>query len=207
MEIFEKHVTFELESIELYLKGYVPGLQTPEAVAYFLRKHRGAEFASSVLLDEISRDFARRIERFADGIRSAPSPGQAGRQGAAVSPRRQGAPPGRTVAGLQDWAPALPIVIVEEAQDLTVASPWKNCDCSRAHDRTRPPPFSLLLCGDGGAARAARAEREQAGRVAFEVLLPPLALADGKLLRVPAAAARRSRNPHQPLQARCEKRC
>ncbi len=64
-EILKEHVTFELESIDrLYLNGYVPGLQTPEAVAYFLRKHRGAKFASSVLLDEISRDFARRIERF-----------------------------------------------------------------------------------------------------------------------------------------------
>ena len=60
-----EHVTFELESIDrLYLNGYVPGLQTPEAVAHFLRKHRGAKFASSVLLDEISRDFARRIERY-----------------------------------------------------------------------------------------------------------------------------------------------
>ena len=64
-EILKEHVSFELESIDrLYLNGYVPGLQTPEAVARFLRKHRGAKFASSVLLDEISRDFARRIERF-----------------------------------------------------------------------------------------------------------------------------------------------
>ena len=64
-EIMKEHVSFELESIDrLYLNGYVPGLQTPEAVAYFLRRHRGAKFASSVLLDEISRDFARRIERF-----------------------------------------------------------------------------------------------------------------------------------------------
>jgi hypothetical protein len=64
-EIVKEHVTFELESIDrLYLNGYVPGLQTPEAVAHFLRQHRGAKFASSVLLDEISRDLARRIERF-----------------------------------------------------------------------------------------------------------------------------------------------
>jgi hypothetical protein len=64
-EIMKEHVMFELESIDrLYLNGYVPGLQTPEAVAHFLRQHRGAKFASSVLLDEISRDFGRRIERF-----------------------------------------------------------------------------------------------------------------------------------------------
>jgi hypothetical protein len=64
-EILKEHVTFELESLDrLYLNGYVPGLQTPAAVAYFLRRHRGAKFASSVLLDEISRDHAKRIERF-----------------------------------------------------------------------------------------------------------------------------------------------
>lgn len=64
-EILEEHVTLELESIDrLYLNGYVPGLQTPEAVAHFLRCHRGAQFAASVLLDEISRDFERRMERF-----------------------------------------------------------------------------------------------------------------------------------------------
>jgi hypothetical protein len=64
-EILKEHVTFELESIDrLYLNGYVPGLQTPAAVAYFLRKHRGAKFASSVLLDEISRDYEKRIGRY-----------------------------------------------------------------------------------------------------------------------------------------------
>lgn len=64
-EILKEHVTFDLESLDrLYLNGYVPGLQTPAAVAYFLRRHRGAKFASSVLLDEISRDHAKRIEQF-----------------------------------------------------------------------------------------------------------------------------------------------
>jgi hypothetical protein len=64
-EILDEHVTFEIESIDrLYLNGYVPGLQTPEAVAHYLLRHRGATFASSVLLDGISRDFTRRIERF-----------------------------------------------------------------------------------------------------------------------------------------------
>lgn len=64
-EILKEHVTFELESLDrLYLNGYVPGLQTPAAVAYFLRKHRGAKFASSVLLDEISRDYEKRLKRF-----------------------------------------------------------------------------------------------------------------------------------------------
>lgn len=57
--------TFELECIDrLSLNGYVPSLQTPDAVAHFLRGHRGAKFASSVLLDEIGRDCAQRSERF-----------------------------------------------------------------------------------------------------------------------------------------------
>ncbi len=39
----DEHVTLEIESIDrLYLNGYLPGLQTPAAVAYFLRTHRGA---------------------------------------------------------------------------------------------------------------------------------------------------------------------
>ncbi len=64
-EILEKHVTFELECIDrLYLNGYVAGLQTPGAVAHFLRQHRGATFASSVLLDQISREWVRRLDRF-----------------------------------------------------------------------------------------------------------------------------------------------
>ena len=64
-EILEQHVTFELECLDrLYLNGYVPGLQTPAAVAYFLRHHRGAKFASSVLLDAISRDYEKRIASF-----------------------------------------------------------------------------------------------------------------------------------------------
>ena len=47
----------------------------------------------------------------------------------------------------QDWAPAWPISIVEEAQDLAVASleELRLLTCARA-DAT--PPFSLILCGD-----------------------------------------------------------
>ena len=64
-EILEQHVTFELECLDrLYLNGYVPGWQTPAAVAYFLRQHRGAKFASSVLLDAISRDYEKRLASF-----------------------------------------------------------------------------------------------------------------------------------------------
>ena len=64
-EILKRHVTLELESIDrLYLNGYIPSLQSPGGVAWFLRERRGARFASSMLLDPISRDFERDIQRF-----------------------------------------------------------------------------------------------------------------------------------------------
>lgn len=64
-EIMTQHVSFEMESIDrMYLNGYVAGLQTPAAVAYFLKRQYGARYPSSVLLDPISRDFEKRIDRF-----------------------------------------------------------------------------------------------------------------------------------------------
>lgn len=66
-EILDQHVTLEIESIDrMYLNGYIAGLQSPEAVSWYLRKHRGATFASSVLLDPISRDFASSVRRFVE---------------------------------------------------------------------------------------------------------------------------------------------
>jgi type II secretory pathway predicted ATPase ExeA len=46
-----------------------------------------------------------------------------------------------------EWAPAWPIVVVEEAQDLAIAAleELRLLTCARA-DAT--PPFSLILCGD-----------------------------------------------------------
>ena len=47
----------------------------------------------------------------------------------------------------QEWSPAWPIVIIEEAQDLSIASleELRLLTCARS-DAT--PPFSLILCGD-----------------------------------------------------------
>lgn len=46
-----------------------------------------------------------------------------------------------------EWAPAWPVVIIEEAQDLAIAAleELRLLTCARA-DAT--PPFSLILCGD-----------------------------------------------------------
>ena len=64
-EILREHVTLEVESIDrMYLNVYVPPLQRELGVVSFLRYHRGHTFASSVLLDPISKAFVRAIEVF-----------------------------------------------------------------------------------------------------------------------------------------------
>ncbi len=65
-EILEEHVTFELEGIDrMYLNAYVPGLQSPEGTAWFFKSHRGQPFASSALMDPISKAFVAAVEQFA----------------------------------------------------------------------------------------------------------------------------------------------
>jgi hypothetical protein len=65
-EVLKNHVTFQLEGIDrMYLNVYVPRLQTEKAVAHFFRFHRGHRFASSALMDPMTKDFIRRLERFA----------------------------------------------------------------------------------------------------------------------------------------------
>jgi hypothetical protein len=65
-EVLNKHVTFQLEGIDrMYLNLYVPMLQTEQGVAGFWRFHRGHRFASSALMDPMTKDFIRRLERFA----------------------------------------------------------------------------------------------------------------------------------------------
>src|SRR6266545_2781309 len=65
--ILREHVTLELESIDrMYLNAYVPGLQYESGVAAFFRKHRGHPFASSALMDPISKAFVAAIHAFVD---------------------------------------------------------------------------------------------------------------------------------------------
>ena len=64
-EILRSHVTLELEGIDrMYLNVYVPKLQYPSGVATFLRYHRGAQYASSVLLQPISDAFISKMDAF-----------------------------------------------------------------------------------------------------------------------------------------------
>ncbi len=66
-EVLAKHVSLELECIDrMYLNVYVPQLQREGGAASFFRFHRGHRFASSALMDPISKGFVEEIERFAE---------------------------------------------------------------------------------------------------------------------------------------------
>ena len=65
-QILDHHVTFQLECIDrMYLNVFVPALQSEGGVAWFFRHHRGYPFASSALLDPITKSFVAATERFA----------------------------------------------------------------------------------------------------------------------------------------------
>ena len=63
--VLEKHVTLAVECIDrVYLNVYMTQLQTELGVVGFFRKHRNAKFASSALMDPISRNFVDAIGKF-----------------------------------------------------------------------------------------------------------------------------------------------
>lgn len=65
-EILNHHVTFELECIDrMYLNVYVPALQCESGVVKFFRSHRGHPFASSALMDPMTKSFVAGMERYA----------------------------------------------------------------------------------------------------------------------------------------------
>src|SRR5262249_53334567 len=71
-DVIAHHVTWELEGIDrMYLNLYVPGLQSEGGVVHFFREHRGQPFASSVLMEPISKRFRAAVMAFeqAEGIR------------------------------------------------------------------------------------------------------------------------------------------
>jgi hypothetical protein len=64
-EILDRHVTFQLECIDrMYLNVYVPMLQSEGGVVKFFRSHRGNKFASSALMDPLTKTFVASMERF-----------------------------------------------------------------------------------------------------------------------------------------------
>ena len=67
-EVIQKHVTLEVECIDrMYLNVYIPALQRERGVVSFFRFHRGETFASSALMDPISKGFIRNIASFCKG--------------------------------------------------------------------------------------------------------------------------------------------
>src|SRR3954454_12992237 len=64
-EVLKEHVTLEVEGIDrMYLNVYVPQLQREQGVAGLFRFHRGYQFASSALMDPISKTFVKSLEDF-----------------------------------------------------------------------------------------------------------------------------------------------
>ena len=64
-EVISQHVTLEVEGIDrMYLNVYVPKLQYENGVVSFFRHHRGNTFASSALMDPITKAFVRQITEF-----------------------------------------------------------------------------------------------------------------------------------------------
>ncbi|HWT77900.1 MAG TPA: hypothetical protein VN648_03740, partial [Candidatus Methylomirabilis sp.] len=64
-DVLVDHVTLEVESIDrMYLNVYQPRLQAANGVAAFFRHHRGERFASSTLMEPISKAFITAVERF-----------------------------------------------------------------------------------------------------------------------------------------------
>lgn len=64
-DVLDEHVTLEVECIDwMYLKVYQPRLQHVMGVVGFFVGHRGAGFASSALMDPISKDFVGWLHRF-----------------------------------------------------------------------------------------------------------------------------------------------
>lgn len=69
-DVLADHVTLEVECIDrMYLNVYVPKLQFVGGIVHFLREHRGHRFASSALLEPISRKFVADFDRFAKAHR------------------------------------------------------------------------------------------------------------------------------------------
>ena len=64
-EVLKSHVTLEVEGIDrMYLNVYQPQLQSERGVALFFRFHRGELFASSALMNPMSKSFIAAVDRF-----------------------------------------------------------------------------------------------------------------------------------------------
>src|SRR5262249_35220190 len=64
--VIREHVTLNVDCIDrIYLNGYVPRLQRPENLWWFLHEHRQKPVVSPVLLKQLSDAFIAKIHAFA----------------------------------------------------------------------------------------------------------------------------------------------
>ena len=64
--LLKDNVTLKVECIDrLDLNGYVPRLQRPQNLWWFLHEHRGCPVISPMLVKRLTDDFVRKIDRFA----------------------------------------------------------------------------------------------------------------------------------------------
>jgi hypothetical protein len=65
--ILRDHTTLKVECVDrVYLNAYVPGLQRPNQLAYFLNVHRGKPLPSPALLGQMTDRFLASIKAFAE---------------------------------------------------------------------------------------------------------------------------------------------
>jgi hypothetical protein len=65
--VLDEHVTLEVECIDrMYMNLYIPLLQTERGIAYYFRNHLGYQFASTALMEPMTRRFVSSVERFAE---------------------------------------------------------------------------------------------------------------------------------------------
>jgi len=66
-DVLTEHVTLEIDCVDrMYLNLYVPKLQYEGGVVGFSRNHLGYTFASSALMDPLTREFVKNTERFVE---------------------------------------------------------------------------------------------------------------------------------------------
>ena len=64
--LLKDNVTLKVECVDrLDLNGYVPRLQRPQNLWWFLHEHRGCPVISPVLVKRLTDDFLRKVDRFA----------------------------------------------------------------------------------------------------------------------------------------------
>jgi len=65
--ILRDHVSLSVTCLDrLYVNGYMPALQTPGQLCYFLKEHLGKPIPSPALFAPLRDRFVRDIERFAE---------------------------------------------------------------------------------------------------------------------------------------------